>query len=88
MSDTRLALSAACQVGLTYLSTGMRRAVSACTSPEVFFGHYLNPQQTQAAYSSSPADPLSLAMDTLKLSSPVIQPTGVGSQVPDMSQSH
>ena len=88
VSDARLALSAAYQVGLTYLSTGMRRAGSACTSPEVFFGNYLNPQPGPAPYGSSSADPLSLAMDTLKLSSPVIQPTVGGSQVPDMSQQH
>ncbi len=65
----------------------MRRAVSACTSPEVFFGNYLNPQEAAAAYGASPADPLSLAMDTLQLSSPVVQPTRTEPQVPDMSQS-
>lgn len=80
-------LAAAYQVGLTYLSTGMRRAVSACTSPEVFFGNQLNPQQAQA-YAAATNDPLGLAMDTLNLSSPVISPTSHGSaahDVPDFS---
>ena len=52
----------------------MRRAVSACTSPEVFFGNYLNPQQQQQAYAAANNDPLGLAMDNLKLASPVMSP--------------
>ncbi|EKM58523.1 glycoside hydrolase family 37 protein [Phanerochaete carnosa HHB-10118-sp] len=60
-------MNAAYQVGLSYLSTGMRRAVAACTSPEVFFGNtaMLQPQQT-----TFNTDPLNLAMDTLYLSDP------------------
>ncbi|KAI0707226.1 trehalase-domain-containing protein [Earliella scabrosa] len=78
-------MNAAYQVGLTYLSTGMRRAVSACTSPEVFFGNTLN-QPPPQAYASN--DPLGLAMDTLRLSSPVMAPMGQAMSpfdVPDMS---
>ncbi|KAH9945069.1 trehalase-domain-containing protein [Epithele typhae] len=67
-------MNAAYQVGLTYLSTGMRRAVSACTSPEVFFGNYLNPQQVQQAYAAAINDPLGLAMDQLRLTSPAVDP--------------
>lgn len=64
---------AAYQVGLSYLSTGMRRAVSACTSPEVFFGTSSSLQNTQAqAYQASNTDALNLAMDTLYLSDPPI----------------
>lgn len=73
-------MNAAYQVGLTYLSTGMRRAVSACTSPEVFFGNYLNPQQQAQAYAAAANDPLGLAMDTLRLSSPVMSPVSVSTQ--------
>ena len=65
---------AAYQVGLTYLSTGMRRAVSACTSPEVFFGSYANQQQIQQAYAAASNDPLGLAMDSLRLASPAMEP--------------
>lgn len=36
--DTNKLATAAYQVGLSFLSTHMRRAVAACTSPEVFFG--------------------------------------------------
>ncbi len=68
----------------------MRRAVSTCTSPEVFFGSYLNPQQQQA-YAAASNDPLGLAMDTLNLSSPVMSPIGQSASsasygdVPDLS---
>lgn len=58
----------------------MRRAVSACTSPEVFFGNYLNPQQQAQAYAAAANDPLGLAMDTLRLSSPVMSPVSVSTQ--------
>ena len=66
MSDTRLAISAAYQVGLTYLSTGMRRAVSACTSPEVFFGRaaVLGDGPVTASVTT---DPLGLAMENMTL---------------------
>lgn len=47
----------------------MRRAVAACTSPEVFFGNAaaLQPQQT-----TQNTDPLNLAMDTLYLNDPPV----------------
>lgn len=58
----------------------MRRAVSACTSPEVFFGNYLNPQQQAQAYAAVVNDPLGLAMDILRLSSPVMSPVSMPTQ--------
>lgn len=62
---------AAYQVGLSFLSTGMRRAVSACTSPEVVFGAAANQQPINApAYSVATNDPLDLAMEHLQLSAP------------------
>lgn len=66
--------AAAYQVGLSYLSTGMRRAVSACTSPEVFFGSTAVPQPiSNQSYSHiSTTDPLNLAMETLNLGEPII----------------
>jgi len=68
-------MNAAYQVGLSYLSTGMRRAVSACTSPEVFFGNAANPQPiSNQLYSNSITDPLNLAMDTLNLSEQIASP--------------
>ena len=82
-------MTAAYQVGLTYLSTGMRRAVSACTSPEVFFGNYLNPQQQAQAYAAVTNDPLGLAMDQLRLSSPVMSPMTLTAQdVPGHDLTH
>ncbi|CCL99293.1 uncharacterized protein FIBRA_01309 [Fibroporia radiculosa] len=62
---------AAYQVGLSFLSTGMRRAVSACTSPEVVFGIPSGQQQTNTqAYPTGGTDPLDLAMEHLQLSAP------------------
>ena len=67
---------AAYQVGLSYLSTGMRRAVAACTSPEVFFGSTAIPQPiSNQTYSNVTTDPLNLAMETLNLSDPATSPT-------------
>ncbi|KAH9831602.1 trehalase-domain-containing protein [Rhodofomes roseus] len=64
-------MNAAYQVGLSFLSTGMRRAVSACTSPEVVFGAVANQQAVNApVYSSANTDPLDLAMENLQLSAP------------------
>jgi alpha,alpha-trehalase len=54
---------AAYQVGLSFLTNHMRRAVAACTSPEVFFGYALN---TSSAYSGA-ADALDLAIDSLSV---------------------
>ena len=51
----------------------MRRAVAACTSPEVFFGTNPALQNAQAqAYQASNTDPLNLAMDTLYLNDPPV----------------
>lgn len=61
-------MNAAYQVGLSFLTTHMRRAVAACTSPEVFFGSaaYL---QTPMLNADLPAnDPLGLAMENLSVS--------------------
>jgi len=66
-------MNAAYQVGLSFLSTGMRRAVSACTSPEVFFGSPASAQPANSQpYYTAVTDPLGLAMEQLQLSSPVI----------------
>ncbi|EJD48867.1 alpha,alpha-trehalase-neutral trehalase [Auricularia subglabra TFB-10046 SS5] len=54
-------MNAAYQVGLTFLNTSMRRAVSACISPEVYF-NVGDSQRGQAA-----ADALGLAMDALMM---------------------
>ncbi|KAL7279293.1 hypothetical protein ACG7TL_007134 [Trametes sanguinea] len=82
-------MNAAYQVGLTYLSTGMRRAVAACTSPEVFFGQSTNtqPAHSSQAYAAANNDPLGLAMDTLKLSSPVIEATSLPQAPPQLQVS-
>ncbi|KAI9066292.1 glycoside hydrolase family 37 protein [Trametes sanguinea] len=82
-------MNAAYQVGLTYLSTGMRRAVAACTSPEVFFGQSTNaqPAHSAQAYAAANNDPLGLAMDTLKLSSPVIEATSLSQAPPPLQVS-
>ena len=57
-------MSAAYQVGLSFLNNHMRRAVAACTSPEVFFEAYMGGEQINAAST----DPLGLAMDNLDIS--------------------
>lgn len=56
---------------------GMRRAVAACTSPEVFFGNAPLPQPmlAQGYAGAAPTDPLNLAMETLHLSEPVMSPS-------------
>ena len=49
----------------------MRRAVAACTSPEVFFGAGVSGISGETALSTTnlpPTDPLFLAMETLNLS--------------------
>lgn len=62
-------LSAAYQVGLSFLTSHMRRAVAACTSPEVFFGRTMMGEHTAAPPSSVVNDPLGLAMENLTVSS-------------------
>lgn len=45
----------------------MRRAVAACTSPEVFFNNTGDVAANEGTYSS---DPLGLAMEALDMSGP------------------
>lgn len=45
----------------------MRRAVAACTSPEVFFGRSMMGEHTAAPPSSVVNDPLGMAMENLTL---------------------
>lgn len=52
-------MNAAYQVGLSFLTTHMRRAVAACTSPEVFFGRYDNYDGALVG-----TDPLGIAMES------------------------
>ena len=57
---------AAYQVGLSFLTTHMRRAVAACTSPEVFFGA---PKSADVApQAREQTDALGLAMEALSMS--------------------
>lgn len=57
--------SAAYQVGLSFLNSHMRRAVAACTSPEVFFSAANN--GTEQVLQDMTSDPLGLAMDSLEI---------------------
>lgn len=59
-------LLAAYQVGLSFLTSHMRRAIAACTSPEVFFGAGVSGVTGDSALLTS-SDPLGLAMETLDL---------------------
>ena len=67
-------MNAAYQVGLSFLTSHMRRAVAACTSPEVFFGVGINGETTFAPVVATTTDPLSLAMESLSLVQPVTTP--------------
>ncbi|KAI6042903.1 glycoside hydrolase family 37 protein [Pisolithus marmoratus] len=60
-------MNAAYQVGLSFLTTHMRRAVAACTSPEVFFGRAAGADIAAAQATAAVADPLDLAMEALSL---------------------
>ncbi|KAH0833005.1 glycoside hydrolase family 37 protein [Lanmaoa asiatica] len=60
-------MNSAYQVGLSFLSTHMRRAVAACTSPEVFFGRAANADVAAVQATAAVADPLDLAMESLNL---------------------
>lgn len=62
-------MNAAYQVGLSFLTTHMRRAVATCTSPETFFGPNNSGMSGQAPLSNAGpiTDPLSLAMESLDL---------------------
>lgn len=62
---------AAYQVGLSFLTTHMRRAVAACTSPEVFFGSAASRDSALLTNNVSAPDmshPLGLAMEALNIS--------------------
>ena len=62
---------AAYQVGLSFLTTHMRRAVAACTSPEVFFAAGVTDTtgaQLRVNRDTSATDPLGLAMEALSVS--------------------
>ncbi|KIY43976.1 alpha,alpha-trehalase-neutral trehalase [Fistulina hepatica ATCC 64428] len=59
-------MNAAYQVGLTFLTIHMRRAVATCMSPEVFFGLASRTDATPSNTQST--DPLLLAMDALNAS--------------------
>ncbi|KAF7312597.1 Trehalase [Mycena indigotica] len=61
-------MNAAYQVGLSFLTTHMRRAVSACTSPEVFFSGSGGVGEAALLTSNLPStDPLGLAMEALSV---------------------
>ncbi|THU84192.1 glycoside hydrolase family 37 protein [Dendrothele bispora CBS 962.96] len=60
-------MNAAYQVGLSFLNTHMRRAVAACTSPEIFFASYNNEQNV--VNNARPVDALGIAMDSLEITS-------------------
>lgn len=66
-------MNAAYQVGLSFLTTHMRRAVAACTSPEVFFGAGVEGQMLSGPVVATTTDPLGLAMENLSLQ-PVTTP--------------
>lgn len=57
---------AAYQVGLSFLTTHMRRAVATCTSPEVFFSASTSGLK-DSVEGGVTTDPLSLAMEALNL---------------------
>jgi len=67
-------MNAAYQVGLTFLTSHMRRAVAACTSPEVFFGANVSGLavgSSAVADGFAPTDPLNLAMENLDFTTTV-----------------
>ena len=49
------------------MTTHMRRAVAACTSPEVFFRQPNTDANTLAGHAQPSNDPLAMAMDQLRL---------------------
>ncbi|TEB33346.1 alpha,alpha-trehalase-neutral trehalase [Coprinellus micaceus] len=59
-------MNAAYQVGLSFLTTHMRRAVATCTSPEVFFSASTSGLK-DSVENGVITDPLSLAMEALNL---------------------
>ncbi|KAI0319518.1 alpha,alpha-trehalase-neutral trehalase [Amylostereum chailletii] len=75
---------AAYQVGLSFLTNHMRRAVAACTSPEVFFGRSMMGEHTAAPPSSVVNDPLGLAMENLTMG---VSTPGINSTPPPLYSS-
>jgi len=66
---------AAYQVGLTFLTSHMRRAIAACTSPEIFFGANVSglaAGSSAAADNLVPNDPLNLAMENLDITAAAV----------------
>ncbi|KAF8754096.1 Alpha-trehalose glucohydrolase [Rhizoctonia solani] len=61
-------MNSAYQVGLSFLTQHMRRAVAACTSPEVFFRNEPNAASGAARDYQASTDPLGLAMESLAMS--------------------
>lgn len=64
-------ITAAYQVGLSFLTTHMRRAVATCTSPEVLFGPSANLENAVAQAALAATDPLGLAMESLNIDASV-----------------
>ncbi|KAF8126946.1 alpha,alpha-trehalase-neutral trehalase [Boletus edulis] len=58
-------MNAAYQVGLSFLTTHMRRAVAACQSPEIFFGNAANADVAAGKTTVAAAESLGLAMESL-----------------------
>ena len=69
LTENDLFISAAYQVGLSFLTTHMRRAIAACTSPEVFFrAGTMMGEPTLPVNSAVPStDPIGLAMQSLSI---------------------
>jgi alpha,alpha-trehalase len=67
--------TAAYQVGLTFMTNHMRRALAACTSPEVFFGANVSGLATDTVVADHLPplnDPLGLAMENLDISATAV----------------
>ncbi|EKM78638.1 hypothetical protein AGABI1DRAFT_107154 [Agaricus bisporus var. burnettii JB137-S8] len=67
-------MNAAYQVGLTFLTTHMRRAVAACTSPEVFFGANVSGLAAGPSHIADnflPTDALNLALGNLDMNTAI-----------------
>ncbi len=73
---------AAYEVGLSFLTNRMGRAVAVCTSPEVFFSRIMMGERAAASPPSATNDALGLAMENLTIS-PTI--SGLGSVTPPPS---
>lgn len=65
-------MNAAFQVGLSFLTTHMRRAVAACTSPEIFFGGRPSTEVVLQNRDGAATDALGLAMEALTMGSDTV----------------